>query len=548
MPVVIDSTRAETHARFARICDALAIIVLFAVAVVALLTFRDYGLGWDDYTHSEYGDLLLKLFGSGFTNRDALTFVNLYAYGGGFDVFTALVAKISPFDLWETRRLCGAIVGLIGLAATWRIGRRIGGPLAGLIALDLLATCPLYFGHMFFNPKDAPFAVAMAIALLGLVRVLQEYPRPTAPTVALFGIGFGLAIGTRVLGGLAPVYAVFALLLIAASNTRTYGMRDAGHRIGEFILLLLPAVVVGYATMALVWPWGVVEPLNPIRAVEYFAHFFEQPWRELFAGELILVPEMPRRYVPQLFALKLPELFLLLGSIGVLGALIGTMNRHSSPQRRAALLVTALAAVVPVAITVATRPAMYNGVRHFVFVIPPMAALGGYAGAALILWLNKRQTWAAAIVAAIMVAGIASPIVEMVRLHPYEYTYFNHIAGGIRGADGRYMRDYWGLSFKQASQELLAALATRHEEPPAGRHWRIAVCGPHRPAEVGLGPQFDISWDPKGADFAMTLGEFYCAKLDAPLLAKISREGVVYARLYDIRGKNFSTLLTIPAP
>ena len=25
----------------------------------ALLTFRDYGLGWDDYTHSEYGELLL---------------------------------------------------------------------------------------------------------------------------------------------------------------------------------------------------------------------------------------------------------------------------------------------------------------------------------------------------------------------------------------------------------------------------------------------------------------------------------------------------------
>ena len=85
----------------------------------------------------------------------------------------ALLDKVLPFDLFETRRLLGAAVGLIGLAITWRIGRRIGGPLAGLIALVLLATCPLYYGHMFINPKDAPFAVAMALFLLGLVRAAR---------------------------------------------------------------------------------------------------------------------------------------------------------------------------------------------------------------------------------------------------------------------------------------------------------------------------------------------------------------------------------------
>jgi hypothetical protein len=147
-----------------------------------------------------------------------------------------------------------------------------------------------------------------------------------------------------------------------------------------------------------------------------------------------------------------------------------------------------------------------------------------------------------------LIAGLALPVVDMVRLHPYQYTHFNLIAGGVRGADGLYMRDYWGLSFRQASLALRARLSDRHESTPNGRHWHIAVCGPHRPAQVALGPDFDISWDPKGAEFAMTLGEFYCAKLDAPVLAEIIREGVVYARVYDIRGKDFSTLLTLPAP
>jgi hypothetical protein len=44
----------------------------------------------------------------------------------------------------------------------------------------------------------------------------------------------------------------------------------------------------------------------------------------------------------------------------------------------------------------------------------------------------------------------------------------------------------------------------------------------------------------------MVLGEFYCAELDAPVLAEVARAGVVYARVYDLRGRSFSTLLEVP--
>src|SRR5450631_4738631 len=179
--------------------DRIAILILAAVAVIAGITFRDYGLGWDDYTHSQYGDLLLKLYGSGFADARALSFVNLYAYGGGFDMLSALAAKVLPFDLFETRRLVGAVIGLIGIFITWRLARRVGGPLAAAIAVALLVTCPLYYGNMFMNAKDSPFAVAMVFLTLALVRAFEEYPRPSPITCAMVGIGAGLAIGTRVL-------------------------------------------------------------------------------------------------------------------------------------------------------------------------------------------------------------------------------------------------------------------------------------------------------------------------------------------------------------
>src|SRR3954465_3153924 len=171
--------------------DRLARAALAVLTTVALLTFRDYGLGWDDYTHAQYGDLLLSLYSSGFHDTRALSFVNLYMYGGGFDMAAALVAKVLPFTLFETRRLLGGAVGLIGMIAVWRLGRRTGGPLGGLLAVALLAACPLYVGHMFINAKDAPFAVATAVLLLGLLRSCEEYPRPSLATIALIGIGFG---------------------------------------------------------------------------------------------------------------------------------------------------------------------------------------------------------------------------------------------------------------------------------------------------------------------------------------------------------------------
>ena len=80
------------------------------------------------------------------------------------------------------------------------------------------------------------------------------------------------------------------------------------------------------------------------------------------------------------------------------------------------------------------------------------------------------------------------------------------------------------------------------------RRWKLAVCGPHRSPQVELGPDFETSWDPQGADFALMLGTFYCATFDAPILVEIAREGVVYARVYDIRGRSFTSLLTLPAP
>jgi len=535
---------AEAGTGATSIYDRIALTLIAAAALVAAATFRDYGLGWDDYTHAEYGDLLVAFYTSGFTDKRALSFVNLYMYGGGFDLLAALVAKVLPFSVFETRRLMGAVVGLVGLIVVWRIARRVGGPVAGLIALVLLVSCPLFVGHQLMNAKDGPFAVAMAILLLGLVRAFDQYPRPCTGTVALTGIGFGLAIGSRIMGGFGALSALGALALIVTIDARRDGLRPAAGKLGAFVLAMLPGVILTLVVIALIWPWVVSAPLNLLHAIEYFSRFFEEPWQELFGGTLIRVTDMPRSYVPTLLALQLPELFLLLGCGGVLGALVAAARRDIAPNRRAVLTLIALAALLPLAVTVLARPAMYNGIRHFVFVLPPLAVLGGLAGA----WLFERARNRAAVatLAVVFAVGIASPVIEMIRLHPYEYTHFNRIAGGVAGTRERYMLDYWALSFKEAALGLKAKIAELGLQKPSDRRWKLATCGPHRSPQVELGPDFETTWDPKGADFALMLGEFYCRRFDAPLWVEVAHAGAVYARVYDIRGRSYDTLLTQP--
>jgi hypothetical protein len=546
--ITTSALEAPARRSIERTCDDLAFLVLGVVAVVAGLTFRDYGLGWDDYTHAEYADLLLRMFGSGFKDTGALSFANLYMYGGGFDMAAALLHKIIPLELFETRRLLGAVVGVIGLAVTWRLARRVGGPLAGLAALLLLALCPTFYGHMFMNPKDAPFAVAMVILIMGLVRLIEEYPAPSPRTILIVGFGAGLSIGCRVLGGLALIYAVVGFIPLCIEEFRKQGAREAILRFAHVVYVLLPGLAFGYLVMGLIWPWSIMEPGHPLEAVTYFSHFFEKPWKEMFDGALVSVPDMPWSYLPTLFALQLPEVLLVLLTAAVVVTFMSLSRNDVPAKRKSIMLMLTLAATLPLVIAMVKRPALYNGIRHFIFVIPPMAVLGGVAFARGMDWLGEnRRAWQPAALA-VFAFGLLLPLSEMIRLHPYQYTHFNHIAGTVRTADNFFMLDYWGLALKQASDGLREQLAERQEVPPHNRKWKVAVCGPQRPAQVALGPDFTIGWDSNAADFAMTLGEFYCKGLAAPVMVEIKRDDVVFARVYDIRGRSISSLLAIPAP
>ena len=213
-------------------------------------------------------------------------------------------------------------------------------------------------------------------------------------------------------------------------------------------------------------------------------------------------------------------------------------------------LFVALAALLPVGLAMLTRPAMYNGVRHFVFVLPPLAVLGGLAGGWLFAQRARDRPCALRAARVDFAVGVALPVSR----HGAAASLSNtppSIASPAACArrTTRYMLDYWGLAFKQAGEALRAKLAATHREAAAraaleDRGLRPASAG----AKSRSGPTSRPTWDRKGADFAMMLGTFYCRDLKAPVLAEIMRDGVGFARVYDIRGRPVPNLLTEPPP
>src|SRR5271154_5681496 len=132
--------------------------VLGITAVIILGTFRHYGITWDEELQSQYGLAIVDYYTSFLADRRFAEIYNLYLYGGMFDGLASVFDRYTPFSVYETRHLLNALFGLLGLWGAWKLGRFFGGGVAGLLALIFLTLTPVYYGHMFNNPKDIPFA------------------------------------------------------------------------------------------------------------------------------------------------------------------------------------------------------------------------------------------------------------------------------------------------------------------------------------------------------------------------------------------------------
>jgi hypothetical protein len=215
--------------------------------------------------------------------------------------------------------------------------------------------------------------------------------------------------------------------------------------------------------MCFFWPFAMVSPLrHPFEALRAFSRY---SWdgNVLLGGRLYDAQNLPWDYLPRWFLVTTSDVTLLvLGAVAAM-ALLGRLRPLSGWFRGESVVLIAAVAGPP-AVLVANHATLYDGLRHVLFIIPPlMAVLAHMLVSGLRAVPNHRVRLIAALVLAL---AAAVTIADMVRLHPYQYVYFNRIvAGGLRGAAGEYETDYWGASLKEAAEWTIANVPATADRP-----------------------------------------------------------------------------------
>lgn len=523
-----------------RMYDQLTYLLFLVLALIVVLTFQDYSISNDEEVQHTYGKWLLVFYSSGFSDWTAFRYKDLYLYGGLFDLVAVTLAPLLPFSEYDTRHLLSGLVGIVGIAGTWRVARHLGGPRAGFLAAALLGLSASYYGAMFNNTKDVPFAAAMIWLLYYMCRAVADVPKPKRWDVIMMGVAAGCALGIRVAALIAGFYVLVGIAVRATNAARDSSFKAALTESGRSILALLPAAAIAYVLMGLFWPWSVLSPFNPILALQTFSHFvFDID--TMLAGEKMKMSNVSALYLPVYLAVKMPE-SVLAGLAVAFGLGSGYVLKRSvrdsvwrSPASVQYLLV-GLAAMFPVAVASIMRVPNFNGIRHFIFVIPPFVVLAGIGLDAGWRWLTQRAPRAARLVPAALVAVAVLQSSVMVQLHPHQYVYYNSLVGGLEGADDSYEMDYWSNSARELTLALAHHIELENEGRPAPRVFTVAFCNERTTAVAYLPAFLRYTNDWRSADFFVSTTHMGCDdQLDGRVIVEVERQGAVLGVVEDRR-------------
>lgn len=501
----------------------LSWVLLGGLILLVLAVYRDFGIIWDEPNHQYYGLRIIDYFARFFDPSvfpmpagEITRETNYLLYGGLFDVLAGLCFRLFGGDPYETRHLVNALVGVVGIIGAWRLARLLGGYRAAFLAGLLLSVEPSYFGHMFNNPKDIPFAAGYVWTIYYLLLALEHLPRLPGSLAVKIGLAIGCMAGVRTPGLVGFAYWSLACVVYAFapawfSRVETPAVRPQGW-LKPLAASSAVIFLTAYALMVACWPWAQQNPLvRPFKAYRLFSNFRDWQGTVLFDGAFVNAAHLPVVYLPQYFLVKLPEVVVLsLGLAVVLGIYALFAGRRGSTLDVTRWAFLGVAALFPPAFAIINGSVMYDTIRHFLFLIPLFCVAGGAALHRCAGLLAQKHGWMGTGVLAATGLAVSGQLTVNALLHPNEYVYYNRLTGGPGGASGRYEMDYWGNSYKEAVTRMTAYVRRTKPDAPDDAVYRVYVCGPYLSASYYFPDRFILVSTPDDADFFISFTRVNC--------------------------------------
>lgn len=442
-----------------------SLLVLASYLITVLLTYDSYGVSFDETPQDMIGTMILAWYRSGFQDQSLFTAWNLKYYGGFFEIIIVTLSDAFGVEnRYLFRHLLTPLFAMLGIlyagrlafliAASWR---------AGFLAMLFLILNPIFYGHAFINSKDIPFATAYIISTFYFLKFAQARLQGQALVVAAakLGLAIGMAIGIRV-GGLLFFGFIAAFLGIQWLSI-AYQRRHIPW--ATIWTDTKASIIIGLGTIAVTlpaWPYVALDPLHhfvrSLRLMNTFPHCQILP----FAGSTLPSCQLATwQYLPHMFVIQIPEAILLGLLIGIGGWWHG---RSQKPRSISLVTLTAVTALLPLAWMLVSGTKLYGNTRQILFIgaiFTVAAAWGWDYGLAQLKTKHSLRS-------AYLVLGLLSAVtlIKMKNLFPYEYTYYNLLAGGMTQAYADWPRDYWGTGTLEVLRILEGRLAAADQTQP----------------------------------------------------------------------------------
>ena len=532
-----NTTQADQGRRIGGVRAAVPVLVLLILGGIglALLTASSGGIGWDGPYEVELGVLLMQ------TTSDPASLETLRQAWAPQDLskgpflfwIAQAVGTLTPMPAWSGEILdphnyvlMGASSVLIGLLGTALLATCMAYALrsraVGLLALALTWTLPLWVGLSALDYRDTQVASGLA-AVTGAGLLLNRTPNGPRLTLVIgiiAAIGGFLAVGSRS-GAVLLLGALVVWLIVTTSLMK----RHVITAVVTPFLALITGAVVGTGLAVLSHPLGRANPLQWLTDAVVLASDHPNVMLVRVLGQNVTSDESPWWYVPVWLAAQLPvatSVAILLTLIGF--AILKPRVTWRSPLSAAAIILSGPAFVIPVMVLL-TGPNLFDGIRHLLFLIPPLFALISALAWSLLdrrLPLTKANNrFGATAITWGMIAVVGLSLFASARWFPYSYAFVNPIAGAIK-EPRIWEYDYWGTSSREAIRLL-------REDP---RVTEVFV----RPSESSARPFGGKSYEEYLEDPGNNWGAVTFFRFDAELPPEcevtitISRDGIPLAQ------------------
>lgn len=410
-----------------------AYIFFILFFIFGCFVFSDYGISIDErVSRIQNGEINYNYIKTG--NSNELLSTREKYHGPAYEFFLYAAEKF--FNITESRDVYLLRHGLtfltffISVLFFYKLNLKVfKSNVAGLFGCIMLVISPRIFAESFYNSKDL---VMLCFCIMASYTMFLFVEKQTILMALIHAALCGFVIDIRMMGLLLPLLTIFMYVF------------QKKKKAIPLLLFVCYTVVFVFAFWPILW----IDPLTHfVKAFKEMSNY--QGGTLLYMGNIVSTLELPWHYLPVWISITTPICYTLFFFIGIFFLIKNSfVNIMSTLWIQSFLFMFA----APILAVIVLNSTVYDSWRHVYFVYPYFLIIAVYGSVQLIHFVKKNNT--VFLISSLTAVSIALVLIFMVNNHPFQNSYFNSFAG--KAIRQKFELDYWGLSYKQGLEYILA--------------------------------------------------------------------------------------------